>query len=90
MTLILKSHSEDRAKKQSAKNRKYYERHKARILANRKQKYGENAEVEKAASHLRYKAAPETQKPAARARYNADPKTQKAAARARYTKNPKI
>ena len=84
------SHSEDRAKKRSAKNRKYYERHKARILANRKQKYSENAEVEKAASHVRYKAAPETQKAAARARYNADPKTQKAAALARYTKNPKI
>ena len=65
-------HSEDRAKKQSAKNRK---RHKARILANWKQKYSENAEVEKAAS---------------RSRYNADPETQNAAARVSYAKNPKI
>ena len=30
------SHSEDGAKKQSAKDRKYYEKHKARTLANRK------------------------------------------------------
>ena len=60
------AHSEDCAKKRSAKNRKYYETHKARILANRKQKYKENAEVEKAASRLRYDANPEPQKTAAR------------------------
>ena len=68
------SHSEDDAKKQSAKDRKYYERHKARILANQKQ---ENAEVEKAVSCLRYNADPEQQKTAARAwskaKYRANP-----------------
>ena len=37
---------EDGAKKRSAKNRKYYETHKARLMANRKQKYKENAEIE--------------------------------------------
>ena len=63
-----KLHSEDCAKKRSAKNRKYYERHKAKILANRKQKYSENAEVEKAALCLRYAADPQPQKTAAHAR----------------------
>ena len=33
------SHSEHRAKTQSAKNRNYYERHKATILSKRKQRY---------------------------------------------------
>ena len=46
------SHSEDRTKKQSAKNRNYYERHKAIILSKRKQRYQENAEVVKAASRV--------------------------------------
>ena len=89
-------HSEDHAKKQSAKNRKYYERHKARILVNRKHKYSENAEVEKAASCLRYDADPETQRAAARAqskaKYESNPESQKLAARARskakYESNP--
>ena len=80
------SHSEDGAKKQSAKNREYYETHKARILANRKQKYKENAEVEKAASQLQYDADPQPQKTAAhacsKAKYSANPEPQKTAARA--------
>ena len=91
------SHSEDCAKKRSAKNRKYYETHKARILANRKQKYKENAEVEKAASRLRYDANPEPQKTAAcawsKAKYSANPEPQKTAAcawsKAKYSANPK-
>ena len=76
--------SEDGAKKRRAKNRKYYEKHKARILANRKQKYKENAVVEKAASRLQYDANLETQKRAARtwskAKYRANLVTQKRAA----------
>ena len=88
------SHSEDGTKKRSAKNRKYYETHKARTLANQKQKYKENAEVEKAASRLRCDANPETQKAAAhassKAKYRANPETQKAAAHVRYAKNPKL
>ena len=72
------SHSEDSAKKRSAKDRKYYERHKARILANRKQKYKENAEVEKAVSRLQYNADPEQQKTTAcawsKVKYRANPK----------------
>ena len=90
------SHSEDGAKKRSAKDRKYYEKHKARILANRKQKYKENAEVEKAASRLRYYTDPQPQKTAARAwskaKYSANPEPQKTAARtwskAKYSANP--
>ena len=68
------SHSEDSAKKRSGKDRKYYKRYKARILANRKQ---ENAEVAKAASRSRYNAGPEQQKTAAcawsKAKYRANP-----------------
>ena len=87
------SHSEDRAKKRSAKNRKYYERHKARILANQKQKYNENAEVEKAASRLQYAADPETKKLAARARskakYNGNPELHVCHLRPDMPKTPK-
>ena len=81
-----KNIKQDSAKKRSAKDGKYYEKHKARILANRKQKYKENAEVEKAASHLRYDADPQPQKTAAhawsKAKYSANPEPQKTAARA--------
>ena len=47
------AHNENRAKNRSAKDKNYYERHKVRILANRKQQYQENVDVKRAASCLR-------------------------------------
>ena len=64
------SGSENRAKNRSGKDINYYERHKVRILANRKQQYQENVEVERAASRLRaevnYKKNPGAKLEAAR------------------------
>ena len=71
------SHSEDRAKKQSAKNRKYYERHKARILSKRKRRYQENAEVVKAASRV-----------ASKVNYARNPEAACAVSKVNYTRNP--
>ena len=65
------SDSKDCAKKWSARNKKYYERNRARILSKRKQRYQENAEVVKAAarvaSKVSYARNPEPKKCAARA-----------------------
>ena len=86
------SHSEDRAKKRSTKNRNYYERHKTRILLKRKQRYQENAEVVKtvsrAASKVNYARNPQPKKDAARAVYARNPQPKKDAARAVYARNP--
>ena len=60
------SHSEDRAKKLSAKNKNYYERHKERILLKRKQRYQENTAAARVASKVNYKRNPEGKKEAAR------------------------
>ena len=55
-TSLQHSHSENHAKKPSAKDKNYYyERHKVRILSNRKQQYQKNVETERAASRLRAK-----------------------------------
>ena len=93
------SHSEDRAKKRSTKNRNYYERHKTRILLRRKQRYQENAEVVKtvsrAASKVNYARNPQPKKDAARAVYVRNPQPKKkdaarAASKVNYARNPKI
>ena len=84
------SHSEDRAKKRSTKNRNYYERHKTRILLKRKQRYQENAEgvktVSRAVSKVNYARNPQPKKDAARAaskvNYTRNPQPKKDAARA--------
>ena len=92
--------SENRAKNRSDKDKNYYERHKVRILANRKQQYQENVEVERAASSLRakvnYKRNPEAKIEAARVaskvNYKRNPKAKKDAARVaskvNYKRNP--
>ena len=94
------SHSEDRTKKRSAKNKNYYERHKARILLKRKQRYQDNTEVVKAAarvaSKVNYKRNPEAKKDAARVaskvNYKRNPEAKKDAARVaskvNYKRNP--
>ena len=94
------SDSENRAKNRSDKDKNYYERYKVRILANRKQQYQENVEVERAASRLRakvnYKRNPEAKIEAARVaskvNYKRNPKPKKEAARVaskvNYKKKP--
>ena len=84
------SHSEAFANSQTTTNKSYYKRNKERILANRKRRYYENAEVEKLGSRARSKAKyqndTEPQKTAAcarsKAKYKNDPEPQKTAARA--------
>ena len=86
------AHNENRAKNWSAKDKNYYERHKVRILANRKQQYQENVEVERAASRLRakvnYKQNPHAKKEAARVNCKQNPEAKKEAARVNYKQNP--
>ena len=92
------SHSEDRAKKLSAKNKNYYERHKERILLKRKQRYQENTAAARVASKVNCKRNPEAKKEAARVaskvNYKRNPEAKKEAARVAskvsYAKNSKI
>ena len=100
-TSLQHSHSENHAKKRSAKDKNYcYERHKVRILSNRKQQYQKNVETERAASRLRakvnYAKNPDPKKDAARVaskvNYTRNPEPKKDAAcivsKVNYTRNP--
>ena len=101
-TTLQHSHSENCAKKQSAKHKNYYERHKVRILSNRKQQYQKNVDVERAASCVRakvnYKRKPQAKKDPARVaskvKYARTPEPKKDAAhvvsKLKYAKNPKV
>ena len=90
------------ARKQRAKNRKYYEENKQKISSMRKKKYHEHPEPKKDAAHavskVNYAKNPQPKKAAARAaskvNYAINPQPKKDAARAaskvNYAKNPKI